>query len=536
MSKEKIYIFDTTLRDGAQTEGVNFSIDEKNKIAKSLSELGVDYLEGGWPGANTLDTTFFNNPPSLGNTVLTAFGMTKKSGRSAQNDPGLSAILNSNTPAVCLVGKSWDFHVDVALGISNKENLENIKESAKLFVKNKKEFMFDAEHFFDGYKNNQEYAINCLKTAYDEGARWIVLCDTNGGTLPHEVGEIVSKVSKVIPGKNLGIHAHNDTENAVANSLIAILSGARQVQGTINGLGERCGNANLMSVIPTLVLKETFSKKFEIGIKEEKIKKLTECSRLLDEILNRKSNRHAAYVGASAFSHKGGLHVSAVTKDPKTYEHITPNSVGNFRNIVVSDQSGKSNIISRLEKYGIKIDKNDPKVQSLLDEVKEREFAGYSYDGADASFELLARRLLGEIPKYLTISKYDVSVKRDSKDKINSFAKAHLVVDGKEIICEGSGNGPVNALDNAIRSNVDKVGKYSKYLKDLKLVDYKVRILNTGTNATTRVSIESTDKEGKNWFTIGVSPNIIDASFKALIDSLDYKLYKEKAPANLNEQ
>ena len=461
MSKEKIYIFDTTLRDGAQTEGVNFSIDEKNKIAKSLSELGVDYLEGGWPGANTLDTTFFNKPPSLGNTVLTAFGMTKKSGRSAQNDPGLSAILNSNTPAVCLVGKSWDFHVDVALGISNKENLENIKESAKLFVKNKKEFMFDAEHFFDGYKNNPEYAINCLKTAYDEGARWIVLCDTNGGTLPHEVGEIVSKVSKVIPGKNLGIHAHNDTENAVANSLIAILSGARQVQGTINGLGERCGNANLMSVIPSLVLKESFSNKFEIGIKKEKIKKLTECSRLLDEILNRKSNRHAAYVGASAFSHKGGLHVSAVTKDPKTYEHITPNSVGNFRNIVVSDQSGKSNIISRLEKYGIKIDKNDPKVQSLLDEVKEREFAGYSYDGADASFELLARRLLGEIPKYLTISKYDVSVKRDSKDKINSFAKAHLVVDGKEIICEGSGNGPVNALDNAIRSNVDKVGTVS---------------------------------------------------------------------------
>tara|TARA_B100001778_G_scaffold188304_1_gene155055 strand:+ start:206 stop:997 length:792 start_codon:yes stop_codon:yes gene_type:complete len=262
------------------------------------------------------------------------------------------------------------------------------------------------------------------------------------------------------------------------------------------------------------------------------MKTLTECSRLLDEILNRKSNRHSAYVGASAFAHKGGLHVSAVTKDPKTYEHIDPNLVGNFRNIVVSDQSGKSNIMSRLAKYGIKIDKSDPKIQNLLDEVKDREFAGYSYDGADASFELLARRLLGEIPKYLTISKYDVSVKRDSKDKINSFAKAHIMVDGKEIICEGSGNGPVNALDNAIRSNVDKVGKYSKYLKDLKLVDYKVRILNTGTNATTRVSIESTDKDGKNWFTIGVSPNIIDASFKALIDSLDYKLYKEKAPAN----
>ena len=532
MKKEKIYIFDTTLRDGAQTEGVNFSIDDKNKIAKALADLGVDYLEGGWPGANTLDTTFFNKAPDLGKTVLTAFGMTKRSGRSAQNDPGLSSILNSNTSAVCLVGKSWDFHVDKALGISKEENLKNIKESAKLFVKNKKEFMFDAEHFFDGYKDNSQYALNCVKAAYEEGARWIVLCDTNGGTLPNEIGEIVSKVAKIIPGKNLGIHAHNDTENAVANSLIAVLAGVRQVQGTINGLGERCGNANLMSIIPSLILKESFHKKYEIGISKDKMKTLTDCSRLLDEILNRKSNRHSAYVGASAFAHKGGLHVSAVTKDPKTYEHVNPNLIGNYRNIVVSDQSGKSNIMSRLEKYGIKINRNDPKVQSLLNEVKDREFAGYSYDGADASFELLARRLLGDIPKYLTISKYDVSVKRDSKNKINSLAKAHILVDGKEIICEGSGNGPVNALDNAIRSNVDKVGKYSKYLKDLKLVDYKVRILNTGTNATTRVSIESTDKDGKNWFTIGVSPNIIDASFKALIDSLDYKLYKEKAPAN----
>ena len=318
----------------------------------------------------------------------------------------------------------------------------------------------------------------------------------------------------------------------MANSLTAVLAGARQVQGTINGLGERCGNANLISLIPTLVLKKSFSDDFQIKINKDKVKTLTECSRLLDEILNRKSNRRAAYVGPSAFAHKGGLHVSAVSKDPKTYEHIDPSLVGNVRNIIVSDQAGKSNIMSRLNKYGIKIDKNDPKVQTLLNEVKDREFIGYSYDGADASFELLVRRLLGEIPKYLTISKYDVSVKKESKDEINSFAKAHILVDGKEIICEGSGNGPVNALDNAIRSNVDKVGKYSKYLKDLKLVDYKVRILNTGTNATTRVSIESTDKNGKSWFTIGVSPNIIEASFQALIDSLDYKLYKEKAPAN----
>ena len=391
----------------------------------------------------------------------------------------------------------------------------------------------NSQEIKENFKEDKEVSFQILDAVINESIDCFIFCDTNGGTLPNEVGEIVSKVSQKIPGKNLGIHAHNDTENAVANSLIAILAGVRQVQGTINGLGERCGNANLISLIPSLVLKKSFSDNFEIKINKDKVKTLTECSRLLDEILNRKSNRRAAYVGPSAFAHKGGLHVSAVSKDPKTYEHIDPSLVGNVRNIIISDQAGKSNIMSRLNKYGIKIDKNDPKVQTLLNEVKDREFVGYSYDGADASFELLARRLLGEIPKYLTISKYDVSVKKESKDKINSFAKAHILVDGKEIICEGSGNGPVNALDNAIRSNVDKVGKYSKYLKDLKLVDYKVRILNTGTEAVTRVSIESTDSKGKNWFTIGVSANIIDASFKALVDSLDYKLFKDKAPASL---
>jgi 2-isopropylmalate synthase len=532
MNKEKLYIFDTTLRDGAQTQGVDFSLDDKQKISVALDNLGVDYIEGGWPGANPTDTEFFQKKHNFKNAKLTSFGMTKKTGRSANNDPGLSALINSNTPSVCLVGKSWDFHVDIALGISNEENLENIRESAKHFIKNKKEFMFDAEHFFDGYKDNPEYAINCLKAAFDQGTRWIVLCDTNGGTLPHEVTKIVTEVSKSIPGKNLGIHAHNDTGNAVANSLAAVLAGVRQIQGTINGLGERCGNANLMSLIPTFFLKKDFSSKFEINIKPNNIKNLTQCSRLLDEILNRKPNKHLPYVGAAAFSHKGGLHVSAVQKNPKTYEHINPEEVGNSRNIIVSDQSGKSNIISRLKTIGIDIKENDPKIKKLLEEVKDREFIGYSYDGADASFELLARRLLGEIPNYLTISKYDVTVKKDSNNKIKSIAKAHILVDGKEIVCEGTGNGPVNALDNAIRSNVGKVGKYSKYLKDLKLVDYKVRILNTGTNATTRVSIESADREGKSWFTIGVSPNIIEASFKALIDSLDYKLYKDKAPAN----
>ena len=533
MTKEQLFIFDTTLRDGAQTQGVDFSVDDKIKIAKALDALGVDYIEGGWPGANPTDTEFFQKKHSFKNAKLTSFGMTKRTGRSADNDPGLSALLNANTPAVCIVGKTWDFHVDIALGISNEENLENISETAKHFVKENKEFMFDAEHFFDGYKANPSYALSCLKAAYDAGTRWIVLCDTNGGTLPHEITKIVTEVTKTIPGKNLGIHAHNDTENAVANSLAAVWAGVRQVQGTINGLGERCGNANLMSLIPTFFLKNDFNEKFQLQIKPNNIKNLTQCSRLLDEILNRKPNKHLPYVGAAAFSHKGGLHVSAVQKDPKTYEHIDPEEVGNSRNIVISDQSGKSNIISRLRSIGIEIEESDPKIKKLLDEVKDREFIGYSYDGADASFELLARRIISKIPRYILIKEYDVSVKKDSSGAIVSSAKAQLEVDGEKIMCTGEGNGPVNALDNAIRQNVDRLNKYSKYLKDLKLVDYKVRILNTGTEAITRVSIESTDSKGKNWFTIGVSANIIDASFKALVDSLDYKLFKDKAPASL---
>jgi len=532
MTKEKIYLFDTTLRDGAQTQGVDFSIDDKAKITKALSTLGVDYIEAGWPGANPLDTSFFNSQPDSKDSVLVAFGMTKKHGRSADNDPGLAALLNANTKSVCVVGKTWDYHVDIALQISNDENLKNIRETAKHFVKNKKEFMFDAEHFFDGYKNNKDYAISCIKAAYDNGARWIVLCDTNGGTLPHEISNIVSDVIKIIPGKNIGIHTHNDTENAVANSLAAVVAGARQIQGTLNGLGERCGNANLVSIIPTLLLKEYFNERFDISVNREKISYLTDCSRLLDEILNRKSNKRAAYVGSSAFAHKGGLHVSAVQKDPKTYEHINPELVGNRRSVVISNQAGRSNVISRLEKLGIVIDPKDPKIQKILDEVKDREFAGYSYDGADASFELLTRRLLGEVPNYIEIKNYEVKVVKNEKvsKNANSYAKATLVIDGKEYLCEGEGNGPVNALDQAIRNNLVNIGKYSEYLSDLQLIDYKVRILNTGTNAVTRVSIESADKTNNSWFTIGVSPNIIEASFRALIDSIDYKLYKSKAP------
>ena len=530
----KIFFFDTTLRDGQQTTGVDFSVEDKMKFSKALSELGVDYIEGGWPGSNPTDDAFFNQSLKLDKSKLVAFGMTRRPSTSVENDPGLNTLVNTKLNTICIVGKSSSYQVEKALEISLDDNLKMISDSIAYLVSKNIEALYDAEHFFDGYKLDPDYALKCLEVALKAGARWIVLCDTNGGTLPNEVYDIVKKVAEVIPSKNIGIHAHNDTENAVANSLAAIISGVRHVQGTLNGLGERCGNANLVSIIPTLLFKKYFKDRFTTSVNEEKIAYLTDCSRLLDEILNRKPNNRAAYVGSSAFAHKGGLHVSAVQKDPKTYEHIDPALVGNNRTVVISDQAGRSNIISRLEKLKITVDSKDPKIQKILDEVKDREFSGYSYDGADASFELLTRRLLGQVPNYIQIKNYEVSVVKNegTSADLNSKAKATLIVDGKEIVCEGIGNGPVNALDQAIRNNLENIGKYSEYLKDLKLIDYKVRILNTGTNAMTRVLIESSDKSNENWFTIGVSPNIIEASFRALIDSIDYKLYKSQAPEN----
>ena len=527
--KEKLYIFDTTLRDGAQTYGVDFNVDEKKILASKLDELGVDYIEGGWPGANATDTQFFNEKIEFKKSTFTSFGMTKKTGRSAENDPGLASLMNANTPSVCVVGKSWDFHVDVALEISNEENLENIAQSVSFLSKNNKEVHFDAEHFFDGYKSNPEYAIQCLKAAIDNGARWVILCDTNGGTLPHEVETIVSEVVNSISGEKLGIHAHNDTGNAVANSLAAVRSGVRQIQGTINGLGERCGNANLISLIPTFLLKPEYSKIYDLSIEARKLDQLTELSRLLDEILNRVPNRTAPYVGSSAFAHKGGLHVSAVNKDPKTYEHIDPQLVGNRRQIIISEQSGKSNIVSRLKSAGITVDEDDKTIQKILDRVKEREFNGYSYDGADASFEILVKRVLGEMPNFFEVINFNINVNNSGKEgKTVSQAEVKLKIGNDELTGKGEGVGPVNALDNALRNNFQSSG-YSELIKDLSLIDYKVRILNTGTDATTRVSIESSDRNKKSWFTIGVSENIIEASFRALIDSVEYKLMKEEA-------
>lgn len=527
MSKTRLHLFDTTLRDGAQTSGVDFSVEDKRQIALALDELGLDYIEGGWPGANPTDTAFFADPPALKRARFTAFGMTKRAGVSASNDPVLSPILNARAAAGCLVGKSWDFQVDVALGIPRGENLACIAESMQALAASGKEAMFDAEHFFDGYRANPDYALAALKAALDNGARWAVLCDTNGGTLPSEVYRIVREVTRRFPGTSLGIHTHNDTENAVANTLAAVEAGVCHVQGTLNGLGERTGNANILSLIATFALKEPYRSSLEIGVDGAGLKRLVEVSRLLDEILNRAPNRHQPYVGASAFAHKGGLHASAVLKDPKTYEHVEPEAVGNSRVILVSDQAGRSNVLTRLDQIGIAYDAADPRVKRLLDSVKEREFLGYAYEAADASFELLARRALGQVPEYFTVEGYRVLVERRfnarGEQVTVSEATVKSVVHGRTIHSVGEGNGPVDALDDALRKDL---GEYSAALEDLRLVDYKVRILTSGTEAVTRVLIESADGQGNRWSTVGVSPNIVDASFEALADSITYKLLK----------
>jgi 2-isopropylmalate synthase len=532
MTREIIYLFDTTLRDGAQTTGVDFSVEDKRQIALALDSLGLDYIEGGWPGANPTDTAFFSERPPLKTARFTAFGMTKRSGRSAANDPGLAQVLDAQADSVCLVGKTWDFQVRVALDIPYTENIDNIADSIAAVVAKGREPLFDAEHFFDGYKANPDYALQCIKAAHDAGAKWLVLCDTNGGTMPDEVYEIVAAVKDKLPSAALGIHAHNDTGQAVAVSLAAVDAGARQIQGTLNGLGERCGNANLCTVIPNLMLKAQFAPRFETGITTEALARLTSVSRLLDEILNRAPDRHAPYVGPSAFAHKGGLHSSAVAKDPRTYEHVPPETVGNKRIIPVSDQSGRSNLMARLAEAGIDVDAKDERISRMLEEVKNREFLGYAYDGAEASFELLARRALGQVPNYFEVESFRVLVERrhNARGELVTVSEAtvRLRADGTDFHSVAEGNGPVNALDAALRKDL---GKYSAVLSDLRLVDYKVRILTSGTEAVTRVMVESADGKGNRWSTVGVSPNLVDASFEALTDSICYKLFRDGARA-----
>ncbi|MDI3337444.1 citramalate synthase [Defluviimonas aestuarii] len=532
MTKERLYLYDTTLRDGQQTQGVQFSVAEKRQIAEALDAMGIDHIEGGWPGANPTDSEFFDNRPET-KATFTAFGMTKRAGRSAENDDTLAAVLNAGTPAVCLVGKTHDFHVTTALGITLDENLESIGASVAHLVGKGREALFDAEHFFDGYKANPAYALDCLKAAHEAGARWIVLCDTNGGTLPAEVGRITAEVIAAgIPGDRLGIHTHNDTENAVAASLAAVDAGARQIQGTLNGLGERCGNASLTALIPTLLLKDPYASRFETGVTKAALKTLTRASRMLDDILNRVPLRSAAYVGASAFAHKAGLHASAILKDPTTYEHVDPALVGNERVIPMSNQAGQSNLRMRLAAAGIEVAPKDPALSRILEIIKEREDQGYAYDGAQASFELLARRELGLLPDYFEVKRYRVTVER-RKNKYNrmvTLSEAVVVVKigGEKTLSvsesmdeTGSDRGPVNALAKALAKDL---GPYQAAIDDMKLVDFKVRITQGGTEAVTRVIIDSEDGAGHRWSTVGVSPNIVDASFEALLDAITWKL------------
>jgi 2-isopropylmalate synthase len=536
MTRQRLWLFDTTLRDGAQTVGVDFSLEDKRQIAAMLDDLGIDYIEGGYPGANPLDTEFFTHPPAL-RARLAGFGMTRRPGRSVENDPGVAALLEARSDTVVFVAKAWDYQVRVALRSTEDDNLAAIAQSVAAAVARGKEAAVDCEHFFDGYKANESYALACAKAAYAAGARWIVLCDTNGGSMPAEIERIVARVAEIVPGERLGIHAHDDTGQAVANSLAAVRGGARQIQGALNGLGERCGNANLTTIIPTLLLKGEFAERFETGVTLEKLAHLTHVSHALDELLNRAPHRHAPYVGASAFATKAGIHASAVLVDPGTYEHVPPESVGNRRRVLVSDQAGRSNVLSELARLGLTLGKDDPRLARLLEEVKDKEAQGYAFEGADASFFLLAKRVMGEAPHFFDVERYSVAVDRrfarngspglvPGVEDAGAEAIVKLRVNGESRISAAEGNGPINALDLALRKDL---GVYQRHIEDVKLVDYRVRVFQGGTDAVTRVLVECADSEGEHWSTVGVSANVIDASFEALVDAIVYKLVRAGA-------
>jgi 2-isopropylmalate synthase len=526
---ERIYLYDTTLRDGGQTHGVDFTVADKLAIAEQLDQLGIDYVEGGWPGANPTDDSFFAKPPVLTQAKLCAFGMTRRAGRSAANDPGVAALFQSGADAITLVGKSSGKQVELALGVPLDENLRMIEDSVAAACQRVPEVLFDAEHFFDGYLADPGYALACLDAAKQGGTRWIVLCDTNGGRLPHEIAGIVERIAASILPDRLGIHAHNDTENAVANTIAAVRAGARQVQGTLNGLGERCGNANLIALIPTLMLKLGYA----TGVSEAGLRRLTEISRAVDERLNRIPDRHAAYVGACAFTHKAGLHAAAVAKDPSSYEHVPPEVVGNQRHVAVSDQAGRANLIARLGEIGMDAP-GENRLRELLRAVKEREAGGYAYEGAEASFELLARRALGQVPEFFRLSSFRIIDERryNARNELVTLSEATIKVEvgaaRRMIVAEG--NGPVHALDTALRQALSPT---YPALEQMHLADYKVRILTpeAGTAAITRVIIESADDRGRRWSTVGVSTNVIDASYAALHDAITYKLFVDGAEA-----
>lgn len=519
--KHKIFTYDTTLRDGTQGEEVSFSAEDKIKIAVRLDALGVDYIEGGWPGSNPKDMEFFEKIRSvkLQHAKIAAFGSTRRAKNNVEDDLNIKALLDAQTPVVTIFGKTWILHVKDALGITEEENLELISDSVSYLKKNGKEVVYDAEHFFDGYKSNASYALQTLHAAQSAGADVIVLCDTNGGTMTSEITHIVREVKKNI-STPLGIHTHNDCELAVANSLAAILEGAVHVQGTMNGFGERCGNANLCSIIPNLQLKLGYE-----CIEREQLKKLTDLSRYVSELANLKPKKNLAYVGESAFAHKGGVHVSAVMKNPVTYEHITPEEVGNVRRVLVSDLSGKSNIVYKAEELGLLLDDKSPTAQKVVEELKELEHNGYYFEDAEGSFELLVKKHTGEVKTLFELERFDISIHRDAGDvEARSEAVIKVRVGNETEITAAEGNGPVNALDSALRKALER---FYPQLKDVQLTDYKVRVLDSehATAAKVRVLIET--KNGKtSWNTVGVSTDVVDASWKALVDSITYHLLK----------
>ena len=518
MQPLKVSLFDTTLRDGEQSENISFTVEDKVKIAKLLDSFKIDYIEGGWPGSNPKAIDFFDKMQTtpLKHSKLVAFGSTRRANTTPDKDPNLKAILDSKVPVASIFGKSWDFHVTHALKIPIEQNLEMISDSITFLKEKGMEVFFDAEHFFDGYKNNPKYAIKTLLAAEKAGASILVLCDTNGGTLPFEIQEIIRIVKKELQTP-LGIHAHNDSDCAVANSLVAIKEGCIQVQGTINGYGERCGNANLCSIIPSLNLKLG-----NITSMKDTLPQLTNIAHCISEIANLSLNDHQPFVGKSAFAHKGGIHVNAVLKNSETYEHLNPKLVGNEQRVIVSELSGASNLIYKAKEYGINLNSNSPEIKQLLKKIKEMEHLGYQFEEGEASFELMMKRGLSKYTRFFELEGFRIIDEKQGKSSITVEATIKVKVDGTLMHTAAEGNGPVSALDGALRKALE--GRYP-ILKQIRLMDYKVRVLNSqnGTNALVRVIIESTD--GKNtWGTVGVSTNIIEASWDALIDSFEYKL------------
>ncbi|GIP21242.1 citramalate synthase [Paenibacillus sp. J22TS3] len=525
MSKA-LSIFDTTLRDGTQGEGISLSADDKLKIASKLDQLGVHYIEGGIPGSNNKDIEFFKRVKSLGlNAKITAFGSTRRKDSIASADANLNRVIESGVQAATLVGKSWDFHVHTALQTSLDENLAMIFDSIAYLKQNGLEVIFDAEHFFDGYKNNPEYALSVMKKAKEAGADWLVMCDTNGGTLPHEVHQIVSALAQEVPGAHLGIHTHNDCELAVANSLSAVQAGARQIQGTMNGYGERCGNANLCSVIPNLQLKMNYE-----VLEPGKLAQLTNTARYISEIANVHMPNNQPYVGTSAFAHKGGIHVSAILRDSRTYEHVVPETVGNKQRVLVSELAGQSNILSKAQDMGIEFDPANEDTREVINRIKNLEHQGYQFEGADASLELLLRQANGELTELFVFESFKMLVEKTAGRPVVSEAFVKLNIAGSSVYTAAEGNGPVNALDNALRKALIT---YFPRLNEMHLSDYKVRVLDEmdATASKVRVLIESRDLTS-SWNTVGVSGNVIEASWEALVDSIRYALLGENQLEN----